>query len=180
MLKDELKSLNLQHDARLEEIDKDTAALETVKSHVNGFQEASIVLKTDTQRLQSAIRPLESEKVHLEQCVSDLVDKKRDLETSVNALDSEFAACELRIIQAEAKYTVLITKKEAVVKNLDTKTLDMLHKIKESEVAESATREDLSRWQRVLEERDRNLRIRENKVEMGEDKLVQNSNLLNL
>lgn len=94
-------------------------------------------------------------------------------------LDEE-KAIHQRIVRLEEEYATKSADKEAAQAIIDGKLLTSQQEWEQHQQEDTVVRNSLAEWQKRLEERDKNLRIRERKVEQGEGKLIQNSGLLNL
>lgn len=110
-----------------------------------------------------------------------------ELEADNNALHSEITeneALRMKLIEdiqvLETEFQIESADKEKKIQLLDAQILDKVSRSDEITRNEYTTRSDIALQLRNIDEKDRNLRIREQKVEMGEAKLIQNSNLLNL
>lgn len=137
-------------------------------------------LTTDARKLRDGIMPLVDQKAALEVSISGLAGQESELKKSIGTLKIAHKDWQRRTANIESNYIAKVADKEAALKILDTKLLTVTQTLEERQHAEESTRDDLAKRQRILDERDRNLRIREAKVEQGENKLIQNSNLLNL
>lgn len=128
----------------------------------------------------SEVQELKSEKVSMH---NDIVED----EATLAQIKAEIEALEAEKLQYLADYEQQKTdmdadqvKKETAIRDLEATLVRLSLEIEERELRESLTRNDLAKWERTLQERDQNLRIRETKVGQSEDKLVRNSKLLNL
>lgn len=104
----------------------------------------------------------------------------KDLEESIIKTEERKTQVEFELSTLESDYEVKKTEKELKITQLDSRIVELATTLDERRKEELITRSDLAIMSKALEERDRNLRIREEKVNQGENKLVQNSSLLNL
>lgn len=110
-----------------------------------------------------------------------------ELETYNNILHSETTEAEalkMKLIEdiqgLETEYTEKKEQNDKNIEFLDAQILEKSQNIETIQEKEYLIRTDLAKWQKRLEDQDKNLRIRELKVQEGETKIVQNANLLNL
>lgn len=99
---------------------------------------------------------------------------------TITSLDTKISRLEAKITELTAKYDAEKAKKDKGLALLGVKLFEITQQIENRQTEEELVRKDLANWQSRLEERDKNLRIRESKVEQGENKMLRNSDLLNL
>lgn len=123
-------------------------------------------LKRTEEALTGQIAELQ---IQDEQACDQLVAVRKE----VADLDSRLSALSLQYDQNMAKFVreidLLELKKDAL-------ELDII----ENRANDEAVRENLAKWQKTLDEKDDNLRIREAKVNQQEKAIARNYNLLNL
>lgn len=122
--------------------------------------------ETSRNAIENSISHLTEDKTTLENLIKDQKNTLETLEKSIPNLEEE-----LKIKQSEIKEKLTLLEQEFIQKTQD---LDQLGK------NEQTVRENLAQRDVLLQERDKNLRIREMKVEEGENKLLANANLLQL
>lgn len=96
----------------------------------------------------------------------------------------ESEALKMRLIEdvqsLEVEHDEKVQDKEKSIALIDAKILESSQQLDLVQDKERLIRGDLATWQRTLEEKDKNLRIRERKVDEGENKIVNNASLMNL
>lgn len=163
--------------------DEIRALEETASVKQNDLIAADTQLRGVMQRLAHVteeVKASETQLQLLQQHIGTAEEQKRTLESELEALQGSKDNLGHKIMTLDADYDQKATEKSKIVAILDTKILDLSQRAEEFEGQEEAIRQNLADWQKVLEARDKNLRIREVKVEQGEDKLVANANLMNL
>lgn len=126
------------------------------------------------------ISVLEHRKQDMESEVTLISDRKIQITSELGDLESQIEQKRKKMNNDTTRYDDFIQSKEKQLDILNAKLLDSAQKVDLNQKYEETTRRQLATWQKALDERDVNLRIRESKIEMGEDKLIQNSNLMNL
>lgn len=159
-------------------------ALEEIASvKQNDLIAADTQLKGIMQRLTHVteeVKGFETQLQLLRQFIGTAEEQKRTIESELETLQATKDSLGHKIAALDADYDQKTAEKGKIVALLDAKILDLSQQSESFTVQEETTRQNLAKWQRILEERDVNLRIREAKVEQGEDKLVTNANLMNL
>lgn len=140
--------------------------LKATKAENNQLSRENVTLKTGNEQL-------ESQKTELEVAIRQLMESTKPLQAKNDSLIERNA-------ELETEYEQKITEKEYTIELLDAKVLKQTQDMEENSHNEEKTRKQLADWKKELDAKDSNLRIREAKVAMGEGKLIQNSNLLNL
>lgn len=113
--------------------------------------------------------------------LSQMQKQAETLETHIQHHKNELSADQKKLESLnKAIFETKKHQKEHDLALLDAKTLDLAQNIEQREEEVNQIRDKFANWQKELEKRDSNLRIREAKVKMGEDKLLTNSDLLNL
>lgn len=135
-------------------------------SEVEQAKQDGVVLEQQKTALQAEYSHLEQQKPALESEITDLEAKKAQLIQVTADLDT--------------LYSQKTVEKEKGLNLLDAKVLEASQKVQTAQAELQLMRDDYATMQKLMDERDRNLRIRESKVELGEGKLVSNSALLEL
>lgn len=112
------------------------------------------------------VSTLNADKMALEGNIKQLIARRNVLERDITELDNIYAGKE--------------AEKQLQLDKLDKKVLRATQELDKAQGDQDITRDRLATWERSLETRDKNIRIREAKVSQGENRLLQNSELLNL
>lgn len=180
MLEDNVASLVLQRESLDEEVSDANNLLERLNVDIEDAKRCLVAAENLVKKARDEITPLGTEKRSLELTISEMTEQQQVLRLSIASLQDIFKDWQKRADGAEAEYADKTASKEKIIQTLDTKILAVTQALEERQLAETSTRDELAKMQRTLDERDRNLRIRETKVEQGESKLIQNANLMNL
>jgi chromosome segregation ATPase len=129
---------------------------------------------------KALVETLATDKTELERQNSVLAEQKTAKEAEISRLTETEANLLVRVGELDDEYAGKIAEKEQSLELLNAKVLDQANNLDKMHQEEQIIRNDLAAWQKRLEAKDQNLRIREAKVEGGEEKLIQNSNLLSL
>lgn len=156
---DELDERYAERQRRVAQLDYLVEQTDAIMASNKTAQELKLTLETDISRLEEA---------------KSIIEETIELRTA--DLD---ALIETETLSIE-EWEKTIDQKEATVKLLDAKLVDLKSTVEQSAKEEMIVRADLAEQRRLLDIRDKNLRIREAKVEIGEQKLIQNSDLLNM
>lgn len=111
---------------------------------------------------------------------ADLIENNRVSQEALIALQEKVSALESKIISYNTEYDDKITDKEYQLHILDAKLLEKANQASEINNNDMKTRQDLAVRAKLLDEKDKNIRVREQKVQQGEEKLIRNSNLMDL
>lgn len=156
---------------------------ESVKYNLDLIKSAEDKLTT----LQSEANYLERNKSTLEEQETAILAHISQLESSRIELTDEIEALKLsesnlvdRVSNLETQYEAVLADKKHSVEVLDARALQLSQAMELRVTEDTKTRESLAIWKKTLDKKDENLRIREHKIQMGESKIIQNSNLLNL
>jgi chromosome segregation ATPase len=104
----------------------------------------------------------------------------RNLRDDIDALTEEKVRYEDSIASLEKVQTEKVDGYEKTIALLEAKKESLSKEIIENRSQDDKIRENLASWGRTLEEKDKNLRIREAAVAEKEKAIVRNYNLLNL
>lgn len=162
------------------EIDTKKTALAGVETATKEASDKLIEILTKVEQTNGAIRTQESRKHSLETENSFLETTKHTLEESITELQDKIVALEVQISFLDTIYDEKVTAKENSIAKLDAKILKSTQDVETVLKEQDLIRNDFALWQKGLDERDRNLRLREMKVQQGEEKIVSNSALLNI
>lgn len=161
-----LESLNGARGQLKYEIEREEIALTSTKQETDRLLRENSQLEASKDLLQSEIGELSGDRSQLQSEITDHEAVKMRLIEDIRALEAEYERDKL-------------AKDENIAK-LNASILDLSQNLDLIQEKERLIRTDLATWQRSLDEKDKNLRIRELKVEQGENKIVQNAGLLNL
>ncbi len=168
--------------------------IEQLKKDSHNLIDTQNVLEMDVQEQKTILDTTLNERKEVEQFNKELIshkqqlikdigvmdDKKTVLKQEIEALNIQKSDISSKILGIDNEYRDKIAEKEQLLKQLDAKLLDVTTSIRQFKEEEATARTQLATWRKTLEEKDQNLRLREQKVEQGENKLINNSNLLNL
>lgn len=171
------KRLVAQRKAQNEELDllgkvlvRTNAALReenrVLTSEIEVRKESIADLKHSEEHLTTQLAQL---KVQDEQAADHLVElrkQEQNLSNEIDQLRGDFAA-------KTEDFTHQLTLLEA-------KQRDMEQQIIDTRTADDKVRENLASWQKTLDEKDKNLRIRQQKIDQQQTAIARNYNLLNL
>jgi chromosome segregation ATPase len=181
-------------EALQQSINEATAELDTLETEIEAMKTTITAVRADLRTTKAALKATEQQLAEVQGAVAIAINEKSRLELEVSALetaklqliedsaslDGQITGRKGELDTIEAEYAAKVADKEAAITLLDAKLLDRGNDIERLNHQEETLRQDLVAWQRRLEEQDKNLRIREAKVNIGEDKIVQNSQLMNL
>lgn len=208
LLAEQQEQLKLDKSNAHREIATLKAEIEELETFKTTLTEENLILKNDYNALIIELGQANASIKNVHNSISDAKDtlltirsKVRD-HTSVNAdvvnqitenntiltttrlaiddLNSQKQQILTDISNLETKYSDIATEKELYISQLDAKISDLVVNLDNRQREEMITRNDIAIMQKSLDEQDKNLRIREEKVSQGEDRLVNNANLLNL
>lgn len=196
--KKELESTELDIKAKIDALQRDMAEQNSTYSRllndIEGLEFTKLRLKeinhaltdeiTEKQAQVDAMEALQTtamtQRHELELAIGDLEIKKVEVEESIPGLKATFSTWKGKIDAYEVEFANLVAEKEKRLKLLDAKALALKQKLDLQDKVEADTRLEFANRQRRLDEWEKNLRVRESKVELGENKLINNANLLNL
>lgn len=145
----------------------------------------SVNSKIDTRKraftdLKDEITTYKNEKEALIQEISSKVIEKDDLNFKIVNLKAIISDIEEDKTKLSTDYEADKTTKESELAKMELKLDDLKHLAIEQTDQIEIERKEFALWQRSLEERDKNLRIRERKLTQGEEAVLRNSDFLNL
>lgn len=174
-------------------VEKETK-IESLQNEINTAKYDLDKIFVDIDESKQSLLEVEKQKTSVLESIQPLKNKldqiNRDIETSSNTLtdikveieqeESTLSQLKYDIKNLNLQYESDKNEKENIISDLNAKLLNITQSIEEKTQEFDKQRTDLAQWQSMLEQRDKNLRLRELKVEEGENKIVQNHNLLNL
>jgi chromosome segregation ATPase len=116
---------------------------------------------------------LKGEQQDLQDNINSLSDYLSQLKTDKDGLDDAFKTI-------EEDYKVRTLSYESKLRSLEVQCNAQAYEIVEENASNNKIRDNLANMKKALDERDMNLRIREQKVSQSESTILRNSNLLNL
>lgn len=137
-------------------------------------------LQAEAEQTATLIKTFEIKEHAIEVAISKKTADLDKLNADIQSREAMVDELQHKLDGVEVDYAKKIADKEAIVAELDAKVIENTQAMKKFEQEEAFTRQEFASWQKRLEQRDQNIRIRELKVEQGEGKLVHNANLLNL
>lgn len=169
-------------------------AINKKQSEVNDLEHTKKVLiqaindlNSDRTSLKSEVITLKDELKELDSTKTEYTGRINDLQVEIDNLTIVYAdkskQLELITTQLDELETDFVTKKsdlEQSIAILEAKENELAQRILDNNAQDQKVRENLAEWDKKLAAKDKNLRIREMRVETGEAKIVQNANLLNL
>lgn len=193
-LNKDIASLTAKRDALVEEIAEAqsilTLAQNDLKKTVKRQENAENAVATAKQELknvykqqeaaESAVARAENELLSIEQRVSAKLEDDQSLTRQVETKKSELSKAKTALKVFTVKSKDKIDELEKAIKSAELRLAVVLQEIDEQVRLDATTRKELANRQIELDKREENLRLREQKVEQGEDKLIRHSNLLNL
>jgi len=165
-IEDTIESLTITKDELVSVVDKlkiDNSNLESSK-----ITQQIIIddLLSDEEKLTAERNRLVGEISELKPTINELKDAKKALKDELKTMTDNY----------ESK----VSEYEAKLQSLEAQLRSQTQKIIEENADNNKIRENLANMQKSLDERDRNIRIREQKVTQSEGTILRNSNLLNL
>lgn len=144
-------------------------------------------LRAETRTLQSEITILKTTGESLSQQkqlvgeeLSNLKDTQAKLMQEQTALESQIQGKKADLSGLSEEFTTKQAEFEQELSILEAKKQKISQEIIDNKAKDEVVRENLSNWSKTLDEKDKNLRIREAKVAEKEKAIVRNYNLLNL
>lgn len=157
-----------------------TNTLELVKKDITDAKQEYSSLKQSSTQENERILHLKDQKSQLEIAVSTLKTESIAETSVLSKLKDTKDILESKIADLEVEYDKKAAEKEEKQAILNTKLLISRQELEQHQQQDTVVRDELAKWQKRLEERDTNLRVRERKVEDSETKLIHNANLLEL
>lgn len=137
------------------------------------LKSAITVLQADSQMLKEDERELNKRLVDLREAEKTLAQQKSDLDAEIEDHEN---ALESFVVEADAKRQQL----EQSIVALELKKQDLANEIIENRAQDDKVRDNLAQWEQKLADSDKNLRIREARVNQQESAIARNYNLLQL
>lgn len=177
----ELRAVHITDTQVLEQVIEDLEHTKKVLSNTN------VVLQDDNRMLQSEItiaretlNGLNTDIGTLKEAIATAHEQKQRLEDEVAILQSQSDTLTQRVEQLQNDIRTKTEQYNTNIAILEQKKQDLTTEIVENRAADEKVRENLASWSKTLDERDKNLRIRESKVNEQEKSIARNYNLLNL
>lgn len=171
-------------ETKKQRLESDVLSITTELKNTLEITKASItehdILTNQIIVLEEIINGLKIDKNQLEMSLKESEESEIDIKSSILGAQNDLKIYEERLNTVKLEYSSKLSEKEEKLSLLDTKILMRANEIEQQHKNEEQTRNDLAIRQKSLDEWDKNLRIREEKVAMGEDKLIRHSNLLKL
>lgn len=171
------QKLKLKTDKELGDV---TTRLESVYKAVESAQDDLVITRKQQEEADQQLADVQQQRLVVEQSISKLTEEENRLLSSISDKEAVLYALEQQEISDRDAFVAAEALRSQKLKELDAKLLVVVDEINQNADEFNNTRDSLATWQKTLEERDKNLRVRELKVEQGEGKLIQNANLLNL
>ncbi len=179
-LEEALNDLIAQNDKLQSVINNSTDELEIIQQEVSDNQNQLERQQEAHTEISNQVYSLNSTKNTIELEISNLEDKRVELQKLVKLIEERIPTIKTKLEALESEFSQKEAEKQTALNNLDSKLLELTQAIEQNQDEVQRTRNELAIWQKKLEEQDENLRIREAKVSLGENKLIRNSQLLNL
>lgn len=153
---------------------------DALTSECGALAETRNTLTSDIKALDEDAQCRAAAKQALELSISALLNEEVEFKRRIGEFEERVSDWTERLKNVEAEYGSKSKDKQQTVRLLDAKILDMRQELEQSNLNDKLMQGNLAARVHALDEREKNLRIREAKVEMAEDKIVNNANLLNL
>lgn len=141
-------------------------------------QKSDLTVSIDKQMALLSTQKTENET--LRTSIPLLIIEKEALETEILGLRAYKAELVKKNTKVLEDYKAETTQKERLLDNIDIKIHEKTQLLERQIDELQIVRNAMAKRQLELDEREKNLRLRETKVEQSEDKLLINANLLNL
>lgn len=170
------------HSARMElrTVEDQVIAAKRELQELRDLQKEVSVVKDRLESLNKQVSASNLHKLEIENDIDLLIRRKTErseaFEQEVLMLQDEKLTLETTL----AASTELIAKNEATLATLDKLTYDKRIEYNQFDTDIEAARRELAGRELALNERDRNVRLREQKAAQSEERIQQNANLLNL
>lgn len=149
------------------------ADITILESTVKDLKDSITVLESKKTALQVDIDPIIERLSQLQQQEQPLIDRITTLEEKKSSLIN-------KISEIDNQYTLKISDKESELMTLDVKLLKTKQDMLSIQNILDAEKKSLADRKLELDDRDKNLRIREQKANIQENTIRQNANLLDL
>lgn len=190
----ELISLSDEKELLTKEVTSSRGLALEASAELNQLEAKIIVAKDDLLTLTDKVEKaehawsLEKERTldlgeavnSLQRQVSELQDVKAQLKLDIAELNTELESKNARLGGLEATYTTKKTEKEAELLIIVDKLYAKTEELTKVEQIMDIERRDIASRQQALDERDKNLRLREAKARNDEESIRSNAGLLNL
>lgn len=183
----ELALLDGQIDLLHKTIAKLNSQITTIERQNKIAQQTNATLRETNLALESQIAVNKEELVNLDakeimtnSAIIELNQQKEELETSSDILSKHITDKSEQLTNLEKDFESLKGQFDKEISMLELKKQDLSQQIMDNRLNDDKIRENLANWQHNLDEKDKNLRIREAKATEQEQSIIRNYNLLNL
>lgn len=180
LLENNVGDLVIQREDMRKDVLKITASIEELNRELKHTKNDCAIERAKIAPLRQEVESLTSRQAEYQERVDCLQNEEQELKKRIDVLQNVFVEWQDRSASAEVSYKKKIDEKKNLVQILESKILQSNQELEKRHVEELSIRGEFADRERLLNERDKNLRIRETKVEQGEQKMLQNSDLLNL
>ncbi len=140
----------------------------------NRTLESKISINNDTlDKLRSGVEALTAK-------FTDISIEKQQVETDFSKLEADYAKLQTDFTELQDKNDTAIKQYSDEIVILEKNKQDLVQGIIQQQQEDEILRKQLASWAKQLDERDKNLRIRESQVNEQEKSIARNYNLLNL
>lgn len=161
----------------IEDLQRDKKVL--IQTNTDLTQENRELSSTITVN-KKEVKSLEEDETALKESINTLTDDKKDLEETVKGLND---VIERKTTEFETLKDDFDTKKEQFDKDismLEVKKKDLSQEILNNRAEDDKVRDNLALWEGKLNDREKNLRIREAQATEKENRIIRNHDLLNM
>src|SRR5882757_9954515 len=180
--RDTLAETQKEKKARIIELDQSITDLEhshKVLAHTNAtLQDSNRALDSEIVVRQENADALKVTEENLSVDIASLQSQQEQLEVQLAKLRAEFKDTSDAFAQLKDEVAAKTDQFNADILLLEQKKQDIAQEIIQNRTEDNAIRENLASWSKKLEERDKNLRTREAKVNEQEKSIARNYNLL--
>jgi chromosome segregation ATPase len=180
VLTDTKKEANETAESLTGEIDHLTTIKKTLISRIDVLTVEKETCDKALELSKDELDKLEAQKSTVTTNISVLNDEKVKLFDKIDELSKELQNKETQFEDAMSSYRDESQKLEDELKVLEQKKIKMVSDMEENARTDEQSRNALALRQRLLDDREENLRIRETKVSQQEESISRNNTLLNL
>lgn len=164
-------------EAELTELEHTKKVLQAANTDL---REQNLTLTSEITVSQELLTDLTTKENDTSLRISGLSAKKVDLEDELHILNDKIS---LKNDELDALITDFDTKQgnyTRAISVLEQKKQDLMQEIISNKENDEKVRDNLAKWAKTLEEKDKNLRVREAQVDQKEKAIARNYNLLNM
>ncbi len=180
LLEDNVSALVVQRQELNKELSKADTLLQEATERLRNIESLCTTRASEISALEKQAGNLTAEKLKLTHDIEDARDQEQILRNDIDLLQDVLTQTQQKVELSNKEYNDGINDKRKLLKILENKILENNQILEQRHVDEVSLRNELADKERLLNERDQLLRVREAKVEIGENKILRNSNLLNL